>query len=64
MGGLEIEPSSTKFQIQGIHKKFIQALTILSGLKGGEKTQLKCCTQNEIRPCLTLQVVKFPSHPP
>lgn len=41
MGGLEIEPSSTKFQIQGINKKFIQALTILSGLKGGEKSPAK-----------------------
>lgn len=65
MGRLGIEPSFTEFQIQGINKKIIQALTVLSRLKGGgKKAQLKCCTQNGIRPCMTGKVVRLPSHPP
>lgn len=64
MGRLGIEPSSNEFQIQGNNEKIIQALTVLSRLKGGRKTQLKCCTQNGIRPCLKVQIVKFPSLPP
>lgn len=41
MGRLGIEPSSTEFQIQRINTKFIQALTGLSGLKGGDQNPAK-----------------------
>lgn len=41
MSRLGITPSSTEFQVQGINKKFIQALAVLYGLKGGEKNLAK-----------------------